>query len=344
MERIYRTDNEGISQVVSLLESQNLKLDKHLDEIYLLRNDSNQVVGTGSIHGNVLKCIAVSDDVKGTNAVNTIVGFLINRCYESDRTHLFIYTKPCAYKSFEYFGFKKIIETEKLVLMENGIEGIDKYLDFIGVNKLNKEKVASVVLNCNPFTLGHKHLVHTAADENDWVHVFVVWEDKSTFPRDIRYKLVCEGLSDIKNITVHKGMDYIISGATFPSYFLGDDNDVVKEQTNLDLKIFGERIAPKLNIKRRYVGKEPFNGTTAKYNETMKELLPKYDIEVIEIDRKETEIGPISASTVRSLLASENYDELRKLVPDSTFTYLTSEDASETIKKLTENYDVKNLV
>ena len=37
-------------------------------------------------------------------------------------------------------------------------------------------------MNCNPFTLGHKYIVEKAARENDNVIIFVVEEDKSSFP------------------------------------------------------------------------------------------------------------------------------------------------------------------
>ena len=43
-------------------------------------------------------------------------------------------------------------------------------------------KVAAIVMNANPFTLGHQYLVEKAAAENDLVHLFMVSEDASLFP------------------------------------------------------------------------------------------------------------------------------------------------------------------
>lgn len=54
----------------------------------------------------------------------------------------------------------------------------------------------------------------------------------------------------------------------------------------------------------------------------MKQLLPKYGIEVIEIERNTKDKMPVSASQVRKLLDEENISEVKKLVPEAVFEYL----------------------
>jgi [citrate (pro-3S)-lyase] ligase len=56
----------------------------------------------------------------------------------------------------------------------------------------------------------------------------------------------------------------------------------------------------------------------------MKELLPRYGIEFRVITRKEDKTGVISASRVRKCLADNNFDELRGIVPESTYRYLVN--------------------
>jgi [citrate (pro-3S)-lyase] ligase len=77
-----------------------------------------------------------------------------------------------------------------------------------------------------------------------------------------------------------------------------------------------------LHIDVRYAGEEPFDPITRQYNNSMRNILPRYGIEFEEIPRKETDGDPISASRVRKLLEERNFDEIGKLVPETTLKYL----------------------
>ena len=90
----------------------------------------------------------------------------------------------------------------------------------------------------------------------------------------------CDGLADVV-----EGSDYQISAATFPTYFLKDLSDAAETQMRLDIDLFGRHIAPALGARVRFVGTEPSDPLTARYNALMKELLPKYGVDVVEIPR-----------------------------------------------------------
>ena len=107
----------------------------------------------------------------------------------------------------------------------------------------------------------------------------------------------------------------MVSSATFPSYFLKDQAQAPAVHCELDVRLFGERIAPALGVTRRYVGSEPLCPVTARYNARMKEALPGYGIELIEIERKTAGEDPISASRVRALLAQDDDSGLAALLP-----------------------------
>jgi len=342
MERIYLKDKQGIESVREFLSHHDLILDEHIDELYVIK-ENDKIIGSGAIHGCVLKCIAVDSNYQGTSIINRLMGYLINRAYELGQINLFIYTKPSSRESFEYFGFKKIAETENVVLLENKINGMNDYQAILK-RKHKTGRIGSVVVNCNPFTNGHLHLIETASKACDHVHVFVVWEDESTFPNHIRYELIQKGIKHLKNIILHQGEDYIISQATFPSYFLRNDLDIVIEQTTLDINLFAMKIVPCLDIEARFIGKEPFNETTRTYNEVMKQELPKYGVEVVEIERMENLEEAISASRVRRLISIGDYDSLKVLVPKSTYDFLLSEVAKPIIKKIQMNFNIRNLV
>lgn len=202
---------------------------------------------------------------------------------------------------------------------------LEKYIEFLKENKVKGKHdiVGSIVMNCNPFTLGHRYLIETAASQVDYLYIFVVEEDKSEFPFEDRIKLVERGVSDLKNVKVLPSGKFIISRITFKDYFMKEkevENRIV--DTSLDVNIFAQKIAPVLNIKKRFVGEEPYCEVTRHYNLSMDMILPKYGIEFVVIKRKETLDEPISASRVRRLLEENNFDEIKQLVPKTTYDYL----------------------
>ena len=86
--------------------------------------------------------------------------------------------------------------------------------------------------------------------------------------------------------------------------------------------LFAREIAPCLNISVRFAGEEPYDRVTKQYNDSMRAVLPEYGIEFVEIPRKEHSGTPISASHVRTLLKDRKFDEIKKIVPKTTFDYL----------------------
>ena len=181
--------------------------------------------------------------------------------------------------------------------------------------------------NCNPFTFGHRYLIETAAKQGSALHVFVLSEKKSLFPPEVRLKLVREGCSDLKNVFVHETGPYMVSSATFPSYFIKDKARVDEIYCDVDIRLFGERIAPALHINRRFVGTEPNCPVTRFYNEQLKARLPEYGIELTEIPRRECGGEAISASRVCTLMEEGNIEAIRPLVPEIT---------CETIRRILE--------
>ena len=193
-----------------------------------------------------------------------------------------------------------------------------------GIVKMNegKRQIGAIVMNCNPFTLGHKYLIDEALSKTDFLYVFIVEEDRSVFPFKERLNLVKEQYKDCSNICIMGGGRYMISKNTFPEYF--DKEKLQNESINpvMDLSIFGKWIAPALNISIRFVGTEPKDRVTNQYNMTMKEVLKDYGITVCEIPRKYVNDQVISATNARKYWTESRYDELKQIVPEVTYNYL----------------------
>ncbi len=221
----------------------------------------------------------------------------------------------------KWFLKEKTIEKAQKVEVQMH-EAYSAYIDRYFTNFERNGLVGAIVMNCNPFTLEYRYLIEKASKQVDKLIIFVVEENRSLFSFNERFAMVVEGTKDIENLFVVPSGNLILSQQTFPEYFVKlEDNDTA-HNAELDIRIFAEGIAPELNIKYRFVGEEKNDPVTAEYNKAMKKILPQNGIEVIEISRKTTEGGPISATKVRALLEKKEFEEIKKLVPQTTYNII----------------------
>lgn len=299
----------------------------HTDFVYdrtVLIWDNEQLIAAASRQENILKGIAVDDSHRGEDLTATLLTQLRQDAFQAGYSHLFLYTKPQNLFMFRSLFFYPVAQTQDVLLMENKETGIADFLDTLPVIPCDGI-VGAAVMNCNPFTNGHRYLIETAAKECDRLYVFVLSEDKSEFSFRDRLEMVKLGTAHLPNVTALPTGPYLISSATFPTYFLKDRENIQSVQCQLDIDIFSTFYAPKFGITRRYVGTEPLSPMTNLYNEALKEHLPQTGIQLIEIPRLEQSGIPVSASSVRKLLQDKDFDTLRTLVPETTYNYLTKE-------------------
>ena len=330
---IYPSDKRSLAQIDRLLVQEGIRRDGNLDYICAMQDEDDNIIATGSCFGSTLRCFAVSREHQGEGLLNEIISHLMEVQYARGNMHLFLYTKVNSSKFFGSLGFYEIARVDgTLVFMENRKSGFPNYLK--NLEQTKREGVsAALVMNANPFTLGHQYLVETAAAHCDTLHLFVLSEDASLVPFTARKKLVKEGVAHIPNVVLHDSGPYIISSATFPSYFLKDEAAVIDGHARLDLAVF-TKIAAALNVTQRYVGEEPTSQVTGAYNRIMTQELPKAGIQCHIIPRKEFAGKAISASTVRQALQSEDWTLLRSLVPQTTYAYFRSPEAAPVLDKI----------
>lgn len=333
------TDRRALARIDTLLNQEGISRDANLDYICAMYDEDYQIIATGSCFANTLRCFAVSSAHQGEGLLNQIITHLMEVQYQRGNLHLFLYTKISSAKFFRDLGFYEIARVdETLVFMENRKNGFADYL--AKLSKTRREGTsAALVMNANPFTLGHQYLAETAASRCDTLHIFIVSEDASLVPFPVRKKLVLAGTSHLPNVICHDSGPYIISNATFPSYFLKDEESVIRGHARLDLIIFS-RIAKALSVTCRYVGEEPTSQVTGIYNQIMSAELPEAGIDCVILPRRQALNQPISASTVRQLLKEKDFEALKQLVPDSTLEYFKSEEAAPVIERICQAKDV----
>ena len=338
--RISKYNKKDNEKLLELLDKEGIKKDGNLEYTMGLF-DGEKLIATGSAFKNTLRCMAVDSSYQGEGLLNQVITHLVNMEAERGIYHLFLYTKCDKGAFFEGLGFNEIARADNLALfMENRKNGFADYLAKLKSESENTHgKQAAIIMNANPFTLGHRHLIEKAAAENNFVHLFAVSEDSSLVPFNVRYDLIKKGIADLDNVILHTTESYMISSATFPSYFIKESDDVTLAQAEIDISIF-KKIAEALNISVRYVGEEPFSQVTDIYNKVMKEELEKAGINCVIIPRFEKDGEPVSASKVRSLIKANRLDEIKNLVPESTYDFFNSPDAEDTINKIKECDDV----
>lgn len=314
-----------------LVERNGLSFEEGCDELFGVF-ESGHLVATGGRAGNILKMLAVEPSHQGGALLGEVVTELVSRGLSAGYDSLFIYTKPEYISTFEALNFSLLANQGRVALLEYG-RGFQKWLATHNVD-VRSGINGAVVVNCNPFTLGHRYLIESAAKQVDNLYVFVVREDRSVFPFDVRFQLVKDGVRDLTNVVVLDSSRYIVSGATFPTYFLKKDDPVARIQMELDVTLFASRIAPFFRLVRRFVGTEPTCKLTEGYNDAMRRILPVYDIELVVIERKQSAGGVISASRVRELIARQEFSQLEEYVPATTLAYLKSAAADPIRKQL----------
>jgi [citrate (pro-3S)-lyase] ligase len=294
--------------------------------------EDGRIVGVGARAGNVLKMLAVEPSHQGGPLLGRIVTTLINLGFAAGCDSLFVFTKPEHSVTFEALNFSLLASQRRVALLEYG-GGLERWL--ASKRELVKPgRNGAVVANGNPFTLGHRHLVETAAGRVDHLYLFIVREDRSVFPFETRWRLARAGVEGISNVVLLDTSHYAVSGATFPTYFLKKDDPVARIQMELDAALFASKIAPFFGIAARFVGTEPYCAMTDSYNKALKRVLPVYGIDVCEVERKQAGGSAISASRVRELIASGDFAAVGPLVPPATLAYLRGRGARPVLEGL----------
>ncbi|WP_419515687.1 GNAT family N-acetyltransferase [Leyella stercorea] len=331
-----------------------------------ITDDDGEMIAGGGLKGNVIKCVAVDDAHKGEAIANTLISHLIAHANEEGHSNVILFTKPKNRQLFESLSFRLLAEAPEAVLMETGIGGINNTVEALKkikeegeVCKENNQECKKeektninittpqhlnpstpqplttttprrgvVVMNCNPFTLGHRYLIEQAAKQVERLFVMIVREDCSLFAYAERKAMVEQGVAHLKNVTVIDGSEYAISQTTFPTYFLKRLDDAADTQMLLDLDLFRRHIAPALGATVRFVGTEPTDQLTRRYNQLMHEVLA----DVRETARLEKKGNAVSASRVRKAMEQGDMSTIRQLVPPTTLPYIIAHLATQALQ------------
>ena len=224
-------------------------------------------------------------------------------------------TASSALELIRYFIFREQSERHEK-------HGLNEYIKYLREYKYTDGTVGSVLVNCNPMTLGHLHLFEYAARYVDHLLIFVVEDDSSYFSFKDRMLLVKKGTKHLSNATVLRAGRYICTEFTYPDYFSKDKTRNIYADASLDAWFFCEHIAKELNISIVFQGEEPSCQFTQQYNKQWEDKLSEHGIVVNTIPRMLCGAKIISASKVRDSLQNQDLDSVKDMVPVSTYEFL----------------------
>lgn len=296
-------DRRSRKKVEDFLALNELRLDE-VDSYYgIFRLEEEEILAGGGLKRDIIKCVAVREELREEHLFNMLVSHLMSVAREEGHFSCKVYTKPKNLAIFQSLGFKLIAQSPQALFMENSLTELNRYKAHLveASDRHKGERRGLIIMNANPFTKGHRYLVETAAAQVDQLFVVVVKENRSMFDYKYRLEMVESGCADIANAHVLEGSDYQISEATFPTYFLKQVTDATDEHIRLDLDVCLRHIVPSLGITHRFVGSEPTDRLTARYNELMHEVLEPQGVEVVEVERLTLKDMVINASRVRQV-------------------------------------------
>ncbi len=312
---------EERAEIAQFLQRFHIVFEEDIDKTLALY-ENERLIATASAAKNIVKCVAVEPEYQNRSHLSTLMSALIKQLNEAGTNHIFVYVRPEHEEVFANLGFKPVVQTMNISFLEQGGDIRRTLAALKEEHRLDNSPKGAVVVNANPLTNGHLHLIRKAKENHDTLLVFVVSEDRSFFPFADRFKIVQKALASDRNVVVLPTKDYLVSFATFPKYFQKREEKIREEHALIDVLTFKQHYMKIFNITARYVGEEPFSPMTETYNKTMRHYLGN-SLKIIE--RKTVDKQPISASTVRALLRKKDVTAVRDYVPEATYAYLESE-------------------
>lgn len=312
----------GAEEARALIEASGLRFETRFDDLVCLY-EQERLVACAARDGYVLKMLAIAPSHQGTGTLGELLTRLIQSGLAAGHDTLFAFTPPQNVPTFQAMNFRLLVSHGQAALLEHG-PGLPAYLAGHAA-QVTPGRNGAVVINGNPFTLGHLHLVRHAAQRVDRLYLFVVREERSRFPFQARLRMAQEATAHLANVTVLDTSRYAVSAGTFPSYFLKRLDAQAQAQMQIDLRLFAESLAPPFHIAIRFAGEEPLCPTTAAYNQAMAEVLQEHGIELEVVARLESGGLPVSATRVRAAFQARDFKALAGLVPPATLAYLMEE-------------------
>ena len=307
----------------ALIEAEGLQFEERYDDLVGVF-EAGEMTGCGARLGRVLKMLVVHPEHRGGAVLGEIITELMRRDCGRQSGCYFIFTKPCAIQSFERLNFRLLVQhsPSRIGLLENR-NGLHQFLRRQAA-LARSGRNGAVVINSDPFSRGHQHLIESAAPQVERLYVFIPSDGDFAFPVDVRVMLARRGLSHLDNVTVVESGPYVLSDATFPGYFLKPGQSKDELRLEMDMALFAQHLAPFFHIDARFVGAEPLDPIARAHSRIMETCLAEHGIRLVQIARAKVGDLWINTRHIRQAISDADIERIRDFVPATTFDYLCS--------------------
>ncbi|MBR1888098.1 MAG: adenylyltransferase/cytidyltransferase family protein, partial [Bacteroidales bacterium] len=189
-------------KVESFLRANGLRMEG-LEVYYTIQDSSGNILAGAGLEADIVKCVAVSAEARSMGLVAPLISHIIS---EQGARNLKVFTKPENESVFGSLGFHTIARAPLAILMENG-HGLENYCDYLRHSRAQLGISGVIVMNANPFTLGHKYLIDNALEQVDHLFIIPVKEDRSAFPYAERLAMLRAGVMPGSDSSVMPGPD-----------------------------------------------------------------------------------------------------------------------------------------
>ena len=310
--------------IARFLEEQGLRPDHGVQATVSLREDG-RILACGGLEGNVIKTVAVDPSCQGQGLAEVLMTELRREAFARGHRQLFVFTKPEQRGSVsEPEPFSGGLQRGGHAAGKHPGRATPAILDSLpmsggvhggggGCTALRGYPGAPMPGGSERGGLGRAGRMYLSCRRT-----------RGCSRRRTGWRWYGRAAGSFPTCRLHPTMGYLISNATFPTYFLKDRSRGQEISCQLDLEIFAGSFAPALGLQKRFVGTEPLDPVTRQYNEALQASLPGRGIAVVELPRLEVGGQPVSASRVRACLAAGDLASVRQLVPDTTYAYCAS--------------------
>ena len=308
-----------IDAAKTLIASENLRFEDRYDDLVGVF-EADKLIGCGARAGRVLKMIVVDLNHRGSNVLDQIVTELIRRDKNVKARGYFVFTRPYAIASFERLNFRLLVQTARAGMLEYR-HGLSDFLRS-HASLVRSGDNGAVVINSDPFSRGHLHLIETAAAAVDRLYVLVPNEGSFMFSAEVRLDLARRSSQHLNNVTVVDAGPYVLNDATFPGYFL--DSEAARNQLRLEMntELFAQHLAPYFHVVKRFVGAEPLDPAVRSHTQIMQRRLAEHGIRLVEIPREKVGDLWINTQHVRRAISTGDIEKIIDFVPATTYEYL----------------------
>ena len=150
---------EERERLQAFLADKGLRFEADIERAFGVFDTGDTLLGCGCAAGALLKCFAVTEALRGQNALGPLVSALVQDRFFNGYYDLYVITRAGNVPLFTACGFFPVAETDRIAMLETRADGPEAFARPLFQAGDENREIGAIIMNGNPFTRGHRHLV-----------------------------------------------------------------------------------------------------------------------------------------------------------------------------------------